>query len=105
MTNEGCYGELRGGTVCRITSGLARELLQPQNVVLSELSRRVAFEVAIGVNGYLWIHSSRPQYTIVIQNAILNSSVLTDEQVRAMVQSLVYTVEKQLQKQKDAMEE
>jgi exosome complex component RRP40 len=104
MTSEGCYGELRGGTLCRVPTGLARQLLQPQCVVLTELSRRIAFEVAIGVNGYLWIHSSRPEHTIVVQNAILNSTVLNDEQVRAMVHTLVYSVEKQIQMQKDMME-
>ena len=105
MTSEGCYGELRGGTLCRVTSGLARQLLQPQSVVLTELSRKILFEVAIGVNGYLWIHSSRPEHTIVVQNAILNSSVLNDEQVRAMVHTLVYSVEKQIQMQNDMMED
>lgn len=110
MTNEGCYGELRGGTVSRISTGLARELLHPSNLVLNELAKSVAFEVAIGVNGFLWIHSRRPEYTIMIQNAIQNSQVLTDEQVRGMVKSLVSTVEKQILQQEmddddQAMEE
>lgn len=105
-TNESCYGELRGGTVVRISTGLARELLQPDNVVLEELSSfGIAFEVAVGVNGYLWIHSSAPEYTVAIQNAIMNSEVLPERQVRAMVKSLVYTVQKQIQKNLDAMEE
>ena len=103
MTNEGCYGELRGGTCCRISTGLARELLHPSNTVLAELAKaKLAFEVAIGVNGFLWIHSRLPEHTILIQNAVQNSAVMTEEQVRSMVKSLVYTVEKQLQKQRDA---
>lgn len=90
MTNEGCYGELRGGTVCRISTGLARELLHPDNVVLNELAKaKLAFEVAVGVNGFLWVHSGLPEYTILLQNAIKNSQVLTEEQVRAMVKSLI----------------
>jgi exosome complex component RRP40 len=106
MTNEGCYGELRGGTVCRISTGLARELLQPQCLVLNELAQaQVAFEVAAGVNGFLWIHSLTPDHTVAIQNAIKNSEVLSEEQVRAMVKSLVYTVEKQLLQKNDAMTE
>jgi exosome complex component RRP40 len=103
MTNEGCYGELRGGTCCTISTNLARELLHPANIVLNELAAsKLAFEVAIGVNGYLWIHSSVPEHTILIQNAIQNSDVLTAEQVRAMVKSLVYMVEKKLQQKRDA---
>jgi exosome complex component RRP40 len=106
MTAEGVYGELRGGTICRISTGLARELLHPDNLVLSELAAaKLAFEVAVGVNGFLWIHSGLPEHTILIQNAILNSQVLSEEQVRGMVKSLVFTVEKQLQQDRDAMEE
>lgn len=102
MTNEGCYGELRGGTCCQISTALARQLLHPDCTVLTSLAK-LPFEVAIGVNGYLWIHSALPQYTVVIQNAVQNSEVLTDSQVRAMVQSLLHTAEKQLQRERDVV--
>lgn len=106
MTNENCYGELRGGTVCRITTGLSKQLLLPGNVCLQELdAAKIPFEVAVGVNGYLWIHSTSAAYTIMIQNAIQNSYVLTPSQTRAMVKSLVYTCKKQIQQQQDKMEE
>ena len=102
MTNEGTYGELKGGNVQRISLGLARELLRPNNVVLAELAQHnIAFEVAVGVNGISWVHSTQPEYTILIQNAIQNSEVLTEPQVRAMVKSLVYTVQKQMQQDMD----
>ena len=92
MTNEGTYGELVGGVCFKISLGLTRQLLHSRNVVLKELSRHVAFEVCVGVNGYVWIHSSGPNQTILIKNAILNSEVLTEPQVRKMVRSLVETV-------------
>lgn len=102
MTNEGCYGHLKGGTCCRLSVGLARELLHPECSVLMALSKsKLAFEIAIGVNGVLWIHSSLPEHTILVQNAIQNSHVLTEAQVRGMVQQLVYTVEKRLQQRRD----
>ena len=97
MTNEGTYGELKGGTAAKISLGLARELLDPNNLVLRELSKSIAFEVCIGVNGWLWVHSTRPEYTILIQNAIMNSQVLTEAQVRSMVKSLVQTVNRQIE--------
>jgi exosome complex component RRP40 len=101
MTNEATYGELKGGTCRKISLGLARELLDPRNVVLKELSRYIPFEVCIGVNGLLWIHSSRPEYTILIQNAIINSEVLTDAQVRGMVKSLIETVNRQIEDEEE----
>lgn len=105
MTNEACYGPLRGGTVCKIATGLARELLKPDCIVLQELAQKWAFEVAVGVNGMVWIHSPTPEQTVAIQNAIQNSEVLSEEQVRAMVKSIVYTAEKQIQRRNDSMEE
>ena len=97
MTNEGTYGELQNGTCTKIPLGLARELLNPKSVVLLELAKQsVKFEIATGVNGFVWIHSSHPEYTIMIQNAILNSQVMTEPQIRAMVKTLVQQVNKQI---------
>jgi exosome complex component RRP40 len=96
-SSESTYGELKGGTCRKIPLGLARELLYPRNLVLYELSKSIAFEVCIGVNGLLWVHSSRPEYTILILNAIMNSQVLTEAQVRGMVKSLVETVNRQIE--------
>jgi exosome complex component RRP40 len=108
MTQEGVYGELRGeGTLCRISPRFARQLLDPtgqDNVVLTELAhyKNLVFELAIGVNGFVWIHATVPEYTVLIQNALQNSEVLTAPQIRAMVQNLVYLVEKQRQQRIDA---
>ena len=101
MTNEGTYGELKGGTCRKIPLGLARELLYPKNIVLYELGKAVPFELCIGVNGFLWVHSPRPEYTILILNAIVNSQVLTEPQVRGMVKSLVETVNQQIEDDED----
>jgi exosome complex component RRP40 len=104
MTNEGTYGVLTGGTCCRVPLGLARELLYPNNLVLQELGKKhyhLPFEICVGVNGLLWVHSSRPEFTILIQNAILNSQVLTEGQVRGMVKSLVDTVQKSIMEEEE----
>ena len=101
MTNEGTYGELKGGTCRKIPLGLARELLYPGNLVLLELSKSIAFEMCVGVNGFLWVHSSRPEYTILILNAIMNSQVLTEAQVIGMVKALVDTVKRQIEDNED----
>jgi len=93
MTDEGTYGELKGGTCIRVSLGLARELLLPSNIVLEALGKQgLAFEVAIGVNGFVWLHSERPEYTVLIANAVKNSEVMIPSEVREMVASLVKTV-------------
>mmetsp|Transcript_7217 Transcript_7217/g.9378 ORF Transcript_7217/g.9378 Transcript_7217/m.9378 type:complete len:310 (-) Transcript_7217:159-1088(-) len=107
MTNEGIYGVLQGGTVLTVSTGLARILLTPKGVVLwdsvSKHELTSAFEIAIGVNGLIWLHASpSPQAIVVLQNAILNSQLLTPEQTAGMVQQLVHTMRKQIQRELDA---
>mmetsp|Transcript_7047 Transcript_7047/g.13290 ORF Transcript_7047/g.13290 Transcript_7047/m.13290 type:complete len:353 (+) Transcript_7047:87-1145(+) len=93
MTDEGTYGQLKGGTCASISIGLARELLNPSNVVLEALgSSKVPFEICIGVNGITWVNAPRPEYTILVLNAVQNSEVLTEVQVRGMVKRLVETI-------------
>lgn len=93
MTDEGTYGQLKGGSCVTVSIGLAIELLNPHNVVLDALgSAKIPFEICIGVNGLVWVNSERPEYTILILNAIQNSAVMTEEQVRGMVKSLVQTI-------------
>jgi exosome complex component RRP40 len=93
MTDEGTYGQLKGGTCISVSIGLARELLNPYNVVLDELgSSELPFEICIGVNGMVWVNAQQPEYTILVLNAIQNSEVMTEEQVRGMVRSLVQTI-------------
>lgn len=89
MTEEGTYGPLKGGTQLRISLGLARELLKPHNVVLNTLGTLVPFEVAVGVNGVLWVHSGSMETTVLVCNAVKNSEVMTDAQVRGMVKELI----------------
>jgi len=93
MTDEGTYGQLKGGSCVTVSIGLAIELLNPHSVVLEALgSAKIPFEICIGVNGLVWVNSERPEYTILILNAIQNSAVMTEEQVRGMVKSLVQTI-------------
>jgi len=98
MTNEGTYGPLTGGTSFRISLGLARELLLPNNTVLSALDKSgIPFEIAMGVNGMVWVNSPEAEITIMLTNAIKNSEVMSEVQVRGMVKVLVKNVKKELE--------
>jgi exosome complex component RRP40 len=108
MTNENAYGDLRGGTLFPVSLSYARELLKPNCLVLQELASSststtsssalapIPYEIAIGMNGWIWIHSIRPEYTIYLQNVIQNASVCTPEQIKQMIPQLRYHVEKQI---------
>ncbi|GMM35327.1 exosome non-catalytic core subunit [Saccharomycopsis crataegensis] len=50
------FGELTGGTVVEVDLGFARYLMfNENNPVLEHLSKKCQFEIAIGVNGKVWI--------------------------------------------------
>lgn len=98
MTNEGTYGPLTNGTSFRISLGLARELLLPNNAALSALDKSgIPFEIAVGVNGMVWVNSPAAEITITIVNCLKNSEVMDEERVRGMVRVMVKNVKKELE--------
>lgn len=82
------YGELHGGHVVHCSTGLAHTLLDENCVVLQALGRLVPFEIAVGMNGRVWINSASRRHTILISNCILNSEFLQRNQTKAMVAKL-----------------
>lgn len=72
----------------------ARSLLQPQCPVLNRLGKELVFEVAVGVNGLVWVKSSDCFVTVVIRNAILNAEDLDAAITEAMVDKLLLAVRK-----------
>lgn len=58
MTGQSVYGELKGGTVIHVSTGLARRLLDPECAILTALGAGVPFEIAVGVNGTVWVQAA-----------------------------------------------
>lgn len=53
-------------------------------------NRHLVFEVAVGINGCVWLRAPGGNLEMVlIRNAILNSETLDDVQIEAMVEQLV----------------
>ncbi|KAJ0402697.1 hypothetical protein P43SY_007839 [Pythium insidiosum] len=92
MTGLAIYGELNGGYVFKTSIGLAKKLLHEDSYVLQALGKSVAFEIAIGLNGVIWVNSRSPKHTIVVTNAVLNSETMTPSEIDVMVQQLIATV-------------
>ena len=55
VTGQGVFGELHGGRLVHASLGLARRLLDPGCALLAALARAFPFEVAVGVNGLVWL--------------------------------------------------
>ena len=59
MTGQSVFGELKGGTLLRVPTGHARRLLDPRAAVLTALGAALPFEVAVGVNGTVWVQAAK----------------------------------------------
>ena len=89
MTGESMFGELKGGYMFNTSLDLAASLLQERSPVLVELERlKLPFELATGHNGRVWIDSTSVAHTIFVSNVIQRSELASEEEIRAMVQTL-----------------
>ncbi len=88
-TGESIFGELRGGTLVRVSTALARRLLQPGCALLAGLGSGIPFELAVGLNGLVWVNAGAPQHVIAVANAIERAEFLDEEQCAALAAAAV----------------
>jgi exosome complex component RRP40 len=53
------------------------------------INRHIAYELAIGMNGQIWIQSNSVEECVIVRNAVLNSMELDTFQAEAMVEILI----------------
>lgn len=69
-------GELKGGMVFDISLGMARRLLLSKQreegglIILDELAGELAFEIAVGRNGKVWVKANGVKATILVGRAL-----------------------------------
>ncbi|RYR73795.1 hypothetical protein Ahy_A02g008297 isoform A [Arachis hypogaea] len=88
------YGALKEGFMFECSTGLSRTLLSsPTCPVLEALGKKLSFEIAVGLNGRVWVNSASPSTTIIVSNAIMNSESLSGAQQRIMVEKLLQRIQ------------
>ncbi|KAL9284920.1 hypothetical protein ACSQ67_024706 [Phaseolus vulgaris] len=88
------FGALKDGYMFECTTGLSRRLLSsPTCPVLDASGKKISFEIAVGLNGRVWVNAASPQTTITVANAIMNSETLSDAQQRIMVEKLLKRIQ------------
>lgn len=92
MTGQSVYGELKGGTLIHVSTGLARRLLDPECAILTAMGAGVPFEIAVGVNGMVWVQAASVKHTVAICAAVEKAEFLTDDQARQLVDRVLRTV-------------
>jgi exosome complex component RRP40 len=75
--------------VASVLLSLFFRLLSPECAIVNELGNYIPYEIAVGVNGRVWIKTRSVVETIVVTNAILNAEFLDDDKVKRMVEHLV----------------
>ncbi|XP_077253667.1 uncharacterized protein LOC143892715 [Tasmannia lanceolata] len=84
------FGPLKDGYMFESSTGLARMLLSsPTCPALEELGKRLSFEIAIGLNGRVWVNASTPSTVIVVTNTIMKAEFLTGVQQRILVSKVI----------------
>ncbi|OLY82386.1 Exosome complex component rrp40 [Smittium mucronatum] len=83
------FGELQEGFVMKTSLRHCRTLLKHNPHILVLLGEHLSFEIAVGLNGFVWIKSPSYEHTILISNAIKNSEYLSDSDSKLMVNQLV----------------
>ncbi|KAK7377938.1 hypothetical protein VNO80_03373 [Phaseolus coccineus] len=84
----------KDGYMFECTTGLSRRLLSsPTCPVLDALGKKISFEIAVGLNGRVWVNATSPQTIIIVANVIMNSETLSDAQQRIMVEKLLKRIQ------------
>ncbi|BFZ60743.1 exosome non-catalytic core subunit rrp40 [Saitoella coloradoensis] len=89
---SGGFGELVSGYIFSVSLPLCRRLLLPNPPVLLALAGQVAFEIAVGVNGRIWVKSGDVGTTIAVVEAVRRSEFLRESEVGRMVKEVLAQV-------------
>ncbi|ONM39558.1 Exosome complex exonuclease RRP40 [Zea mays] len=66
-----------------------RLLSSPTCPVLEVLGKKLSFEIAVGLNGRVWVNAPAASTVILVSNAIMRSESLSGIKQRAMVENLL----------------
>ncbi|KAL9434226.1 hypothetical protein AB3S75_028952 [Citrus x aurantiifolia] len=87
------FGLLKDGFMFETSTGLSRMLLSsPTCSVLEELGKQLSFEIAVGLNGRVWVNAESPSTVVLVSNAIMNSESLSVVQQKIMVDKLLQRI-------------
>ncbi|XP_066306723.1 uncharacterized protein [Miscanthus floridulus] len=84
------FGQLKDGYMFDTSTGMSRMLLSsPTCPVLEALGKKLSFEIAVGLNGRVWVNAPAASTVILVSNAIMRSESLSGIKQRAMVENLL----------------
>ena len=82
-----------GGFMFSVPLHLVRKLLAPDSGLLKALGGSTPFEVAVGMNGRVWVRARSVRETMILSQAMECSEYMTKEEVRTMCDKLTDVLE------------
>ncbi|KAK9669425.1 hypothetical protein RND81_13G128900 [Saponaria officinalis] len=84
------FGPLNDGFMFETSTGLSRTLLSsPPCPLLEGLGKRLSFEIAVGLNGRVWVNAESPAKVILVSNAIMKSGSASPGEQKIYVEKLL----------------
>ena len=77
-----------GGFVFTVPLHLVRKLLSAECALLPALGKSLQFEIAVGMNGRVWLRARSARDTICLANAISAAEHMTNDEIKRMVAKL-----------------
>ncbi|KFB45490.1 hypothetical protein ZHAS_00013425 [Anopheles sinensis] len=81
---KGKLGVLSGGFLLSCSLNLVRKILNPKCTFLGLLAKEIAFEMAAGMNGRIWVRGKTSKETIAVGNAILALEYVPNDRIREL---------------------
>jgi len=82
-------GQLSGGYLFTVSLNLASTLLTADPTILAILSDKFSYEIAIGMNGRVWIDAKTPRDMITIATCIVKSEFIYGKEANSMVKGVI----------------
>jgi exosome complex component RRP40 len=81
-----------GGFIFTCSLNLIRKILNPQCRLLKILGSEIPYDIAVGMNGKIWLKAKSVKETVGIGNAILAAELLTDEEIVSLCDDVINTL-------------
>ena len=88
-TGEALFGELKGGRLVAVPLGLARRLLDPTCALLAALGCALSFQLAVGLNGLVWVSGAADAETQAVCTAIESAAHLDEPACKILAENII----------------
>lgn len=80
------------GLLISCSLNLTRKLLNPNNRLFNFFAKEQAYEIAVGMNGKIWLKARSIKETVALANGILASEYTPTNQIQALCNDIAQTV-------------